>query len=81
MHVGAQIGQIVFDQVQIGLVLDAPLVYAPKVGGAGAAVAAVDVVALGEQQLSNICTVLAIDSGNDDGCHYLLLVNIVFIIF
>jgi hypothetical protein len=68
-NAGAQVGQVVFDQVQIGVVLDAQLFDAPEVDGAGAAVGAVDGVALVEQELGQICAVLACDAGNDGGPH------------
>ncbi len=50
-YAGAQIGQVVFDQMQIGVVLDAQFFDAPEVDGAGAAVCAVNGVALVEEEL------------------------------
>ncbi len=69
-NAGAQVCQVVFDQMQIGVVLDAQFFDAPEVYGTGAAVGAVNVVALGEQQLRKICAVLACDAGDDGGFHY-----------
>ncbi len=64
-NAGAQIGQIVFDQMQIGMVLDAQLFDAPEVDGAGTAVGAVDGVPFIEQQLRKVGPVLTCDSGDD----------------
>lgn len=64
-NAGAQIGQVVFDQVQIGVVLDAQLFDASEVNSAGAAVGAVDGVAFFEQPLREVGSSLACDAGND----------------
>jgi len=48
-NAGAKVGQVIFDQMQIGVVLNAQLFDAPEVDGAGAAVGAVNGVTLVEQ--------------------------------
>ena len=53
--------------MQIGVVLDAQLFDAPEVDGAGAAVGAVNGVALVEQQLRKVSAVLACAAGDDGG--------------
>ncbi len=61
----AQVGQVVFDQIQIRAVLDAQLFDSPEVDRTGAAVGAVHGVALVEQELRQIGTIL---TGNT--CNY-----------
>lgn len=73
MHQGdasAQIGQVVFDQVQIGVVLNAQFFDAPEVDRAGAAVGAVHGVALVEQELRQVGAVLAGYAG-DECCFHI----------
>ncbi len=50
-HAGAQVSQVVFDQVQIGMVLNAQFFYAPEFDGAGEPVDAANGVALTQNQL------------------------------
>ena len=64
---GAQVGEVVFDQVQLGVLLDAQLVDAPEIHRAGATVSAIDGVALVEQQLRQVGAVLAGDAGDQGG--------------
>lgn len=68
-NAGAQVGQVVFNQMQVGVVLDTQLFYAPEVDGAGAAVGAVNGVALVEHELRQVGAVLAGDAGDDGGFH------------
>jgi len=65
--------------MQIVVVLDAQLFYAPEVDGAGAAVGTVYGVALVEQQLRKVCAVLACDTG-DDGSFHVVIHNELLII-
>lgn len=55
--------------MQIGVVLDAQFFNPPEVDGTGAAVGAVDGVALVEQELGEVGTVLASDAGDDCSFH------------
>ena len=68
-NAGTQVGQVIFNQMQIGVLLDAQLFNAPKVDGAGAAVGAVNGVAFFEQKLRQVSAVLACDAGEDGGFH------------
>lgn len=61
---GAQVGEVVLDQMQVGVLLDAQLVDAPEIDRAGAAVGTINSVALVEQQLRQIGAVLAGDAGD-----------------
>ncbi len=76
LKAGAQVGQVVFDQMQIWVVLNAQLLDAPKVNGAGAAVGAIDGVALVEKQLRKGSTVLAFGAGDESGFHIFTSIKI-----
>ena len=62
---GRQIGQVVFDQMQVRVVKNPEFLDPPEIDGTGAAVGAIHGVALVEQQLRQIGTVLASNTSND----------------
>ena len=70
----ARVRQVVFNQVQIGVVLDAQLFNAPEVDGAGPPISALHGVALVEQELRQIGAVLAGDAGDYGGFHKTFLI-------
>ncbi|MNT77569.1 hypothetical protein D3C72_2166990 [compost metagenome] len=45
-NAGGKVGQVVFHQMQVGVALDTKLFDAPEIDGTGAAVGAIDLVAL-----------------------------------
>ena len=61
----ARVRQVVFNQVQIGVVLDAQLFNGPEVDGAGPPISAVHGVALVEQELGEVGAVLTCNAGDD----------------
>ncbi|MNN33189.1 hypothetical protein D3C81_1469350 [compost metagenome] len=68
-NAGRQVGQVVLDQMQVGVVLDAQLLDPPEVHRAGAAVGAIHLVAFLEQKLGQICPVLSANAGNNCSFH------------
>src|SRR6185437_7821393 len=66
---GRKIREIMLDEMEIGIVLNAEFLDPPEVDRAGAPVSAVDSVALRKQQLSEVRAVLARDPGYDCGFH------------
>ncbi|MBS1245507.1 MAG: hypothetical protein H6R36_162 [Chloroflexi bacterium] len=66
----AGVREVVFDQAQVRVAADAEFIDAPKVDRAGAAVRAVDDVALLKQRLGEIGAVLAGDAGDDAGAPF-----------
>ncbi|VWX60507.1 conserved hypothetical protein [Burkholderiales bacterium 8X] len=61
----AQVGQVVFDQVQVGMILNAEFLDPPEIHGARTAIGAINDVALAEQQLGKISAILAGDAGDN----------------
>lgn len=69
-HTGAGVGQIVFDQVKVGVFLDPEFFQPPKVDRTGATVGAVNPVTFGQQQFGEVGAILAGDAGDECGfCH------------
>jgi len=62
---GAQVGEVVLDQMQVRVVEHAHFVQAPEVHRAGATVRAMDLVALLKQQFGQVSTVLTRDTRDD----------------
>ncbi len=62
---GADIGQVVLDEVEIGVVMNAQFLDAPEVDRTGSAIRSVDLVVAIEQELSQVGSVLSRDAGND----------------
>ena len=61
---GAQVSEIVFNQMQVGVVHDAQLLHAPEVDRAGTAISAMDGVAFVKQQLGQVGAVLSGHAGD-----------------
>ena len=66
---GRQVGQVVFDQLQVRMVGNAQLLHAPEIDGAGAAKSAEDAVALFQQQLRKVGAILPGDACNNGFFH------------
>ncbi|MOA41707.1 hypothetical protein D3C78_1636940 [compost metagenome] len=72
-NAGRQISQIVFDQMQVRVGLDAQLLDTPEIDRTGTTVGAVDGVPLLQQQFRQVGAVLASDASYD--CFHVNLLN------
>ena len=61
-NAGAQVGQVIFDQMQIRVVLDTQLLDPPEVDRTAAAKRAIDLIALLQQQLRKVGAILSGDA-------------------
>lgn len=68
-NAGGLIGEVVFFQKEIGVVLDSKFFNPPEVDGARSAVGAVNLIAFFEQQLGKVGAVLAGNAGDDCNRH------------
>ncbi|MCY1279015.1 hypothetical protein D9M70_277590 [compost metagenome] len=68
-NAGRQVGQIVLDQMQVWVILDAQFLNPPEVHRTGTAVGAIDLVAFLEQEFGQICPVLSANAGNNSSFH------------
>jgi len=62
---GRQVGEVVFDQLQVRMARDAELFDTPEIDRAGAAIGAEHRVALVEQELGQVGAILSGDTGDD----------------
>lgn len=66
---GGKIGQIVFDQVQVRMLVNAKLFDAPEIDRTGSPESAIDFVAFIKQKLGQICSILA-GNASDQCCFH-----------
>ncbi|MNE51084.1 hypothetical protein D3C80_1456930 [compost metagenome] len=62
---GRQVGEVVLDQVQVRVGVNAQLLDAPEVNRAGTTIGAIDCIALFQQQFRQVGAVLTSDPSND----------------
>ena len=64
-RIGAEVGEIVFDEVEVGVFVAAQFFEAPEVHRAGAAIGTVNGVPFAEEQAGEVGAVLACDAGDE----------------
>ena len=72
---GPEVGQVILDQGKVRVLVDAKLLDAPEVDGAGPAIGADDLVAFAEKQFGEIGAILSGNAGNDCGRCCIHVVN------